>query len=123
MRPMIKSRGLNHININVSNLKRSLAFYQKAFGLKVRFTAGPRMVFLRSPGAEDIITLCKARKGERLGHGGVSHFGFAMSGPLEKCIAQVERAGGKLIERGEHGPGVPYAFVADPDGYLIEIGN
>jgi catechol 2,3-dioxygenase-like lactoylglutathione lyase family enzyme len=42
---------------------------------------------------------------------------------LEKCIAQIERAGGKLIERGEHGPGVPYAFVADPDGYLIEIGN
>ncbi len=120
---MIKSRGLNHININVSNLKRSLAFYQKAFGLKVRFSAGPRMVFLGSPGAKDVITLYKAGRGEPVGHGGVSHFGFAMSGPFEKCIAQIEKAGGKLIERGEHAPGAPYAYFADPDGYVIEIGN
>jgi len=47
---MIRSRGLNHIKINVSNLKRSLAFYQKAFGLKMRFTAGRHMVRMGDDG-------------------------------------------------------------------------
>jgi hypothetical protein len=25
------------------------------------------------------------------------------------------------VEKGEHAPGVPYAYVSDPDGYVIEI--
>jgi len=122
-RPVIKSRGLNHININVSNLERSIAFYQRAFGLKVRFKSGRSMAFLGSPGADDVISLCKAAKGAPVGNGGVSHFGFAMSGAFDKAIAQVEKAGGKLMERGEHAPGVPFAFFSDPDGYVIEISN
>ena len=120
---MIVSRGLNHIHLNVGNLKRSVKFYEEAFGLKVKFTAGRGLVFLSSPGASDLITLCKAGKGEPIGAGGLSHFGFAMKGAMETCIAQIERAGGKLLERGEHQPGLAYAYFADPDGYVIEIGN
>lgn len=30
-------------------------------------------------------------------------------------------AGGALIDKGEHAPGIPYAYVSDPDGYVIEI--
>ena len=120
---MIRSRGLNHIHLNVSNLKRSVRFYQDAFGLEVRFTAGRGLVFLGSPGASDLITLCKAPKGEPIGNGGLSHFGFEMKGAMKTCIAQVESAGGKLLERGKHRPGIPYAYLADPDGYVIEIGN
>ena len=120
---MIRSRGLNHIHLNVSNLKRSVTFYQEAFGLKIKFTAGRGLVFLGSPGASDLITLCKAGKGEPIGNGGLSHFGFEMKGPMATCIAQVEGAGGKLLERGEHQPGLAFAYFADPDGYVIEIGN
>jgi catechol 2,3-dioxygenase-like lactoylglutathione lyase family enzyme len=119
----IRSSGLNHINLNVSNLERSTEFYRKAFGLRVRFKVGRRMVFLGSTGGQDVITLCKAGKRDAIGNAGVSHFGFAMKGPMEKCVAQIERAGGKLVDKGEHGPGYPYAFIKDPDGYLIEIGN
>lgn len=119
----IQSAGLNHINLNVSNVKRSTEFYRKAFGLEVRFVVGRRMVFLGSPKGRDVITLCRAGKRDKVGNGGLSHFGFEMNGPMDECIAQVERAGGKLVEKGEHGPGYRYAFVTDPDGYLIEIGN
>jgi hypothetical protein len=28
---------------------------------------------------------------------------------------------GKLLRRGEFSPGYPYAYVADPDGYEVEI--
>jgi hypothetical protein len=30
-------------------------------------------------------------------------------------------AGGRLLRRGDFAPGLPYAYVADPDGYEIEI--
>jgi catechol 2,3-dioxygenase-like lactoylglutathione lyase family enzyme len=122
---MIKSHGLNHLNLNVSDIQRSLKFYQEAFGLEVRFWEGRKMVFLGSPGAGDLITLCEVAKGEPIGSGGVSHFGFALGGAqqLDESVRQVERAGGKLLSRGEHAPGVPFAYFADPDGYVIEIGN
>jgi catechol 2,3-dioxygenase-like lactoylglutathione lyase family enzyme len=76
---MIKSRGLNHINLNVSDIRRSLRFYQEAFGLEIKFWEGQRMVFLGSPGVHDIITLCEVDKSEPVGSGGVSHFGFALT--------------------------------------------
>jgi lactoylglutathione lyase len=122
---MIKSRGLNHINLNVSDIQRSLKFYRDAFGLEVKFWEGRRMVFLGSPGARDLITLCQVDEGEPVGSGGVSHFGFALGRKeqLDESVEQIERAGGKLLSRGEHAPGVPYAYFADPDGYVIEIGN
>ena len=122
---MIKSRGLNHINLHVSDIQRSLRFYQEAFGLEVRFWEGQRMVFLGSPGAEDLITLCEVEKGQPIGSGGVSHFGFGLVGAkqLDESVSQIERAGGKLLRRGEHAPRVSYAYFADPDGYVIEIGS
>ena len=121
---MIKARGLNHINLNVSDIDRSLHFYQEAFGLEVSFWEGRKMVFLNSPGADDTITLCQAHPGDPVGGSGVSHFGFAMgTGNLDEAVAQVERAGGKLLSRGKHGGHLPYAYFADPDGYVIELGN
>ena len=121
---MVKARGLNHINLNVRDIGRSLKFYQDAFGLEVKFWEGKKMVFLRSPGAKDTITLCRAKAGDPVGSGGVSHFGFSIAkNNLDKMVRQVERAGGKLQSRGKHAPGVPYAYFADPDGYVIELGN
>ena len=55
--------------------------------------------------------------------GGIAHFGFRLADPrdIDDAIAEVERAGGRLLRRGEFAPGFPYAYVADPDGYEIEI--
>jgi len=36
-------------------------------------------------------------------------------------VHEVERAGGTVLRRGEFAPGLPFAFVRDPDGYEIEI--
>jgi catechol 2,3-dioxygenase-like lactoylglutathione lyase family enzyme len=54
---------------------------------------------------------------------GIPHFGFRLVSPgdIDAAVDEVERAGGKLLRRGEFCPGCPYAFVTDPDGYEVEI--
>lgn len=122
---MIETQGLTHIHLVVRNLERSLQFYQGAFGMEERFRDGPKMVFLNTPGSSDLITLNEdPAEAELAGvNGGVAHFGFRLadSAALDTAIAEVEAAGGKLLRRGEHGPGHPFAYVEDPDGYVIEL--
>jgi catechol 2,3-dioxygenase-like lactoylglutathione lyase family enzyme len=119
---LIETHGLTHIHLFVADLERSLRFYREAFGLQEMFRSGPAMVFLRPPNSADTITLNEspAQAGVR---GGVDHFGFRLADEqqLDDAVSQIEAAGGRLIERGEHGPGSPYAYVADPDGYVIEL--
>jgi catechol 2,3-dioxygenase-like lactoylglutathione lyase family enzyme len=40
---------------------------------------------------------------------------------IDLAVAEVEKAGGKILKRGELSPGFPYVYVADPDGHTIEI--
>ena len=40
---------------------------------------------------------------------------------ISLAVADPQRAGGKLLRRGEFSPGFPFAYVSDPDGYEIEI--
>ena len=54
---------------------------------------------------------------------GLSHVEFRLTRPedIDAAVIAVENAGGAVTPRGEFGPGLPYAFVRDPDGYEIEI--
>jgi catechol 2,3-dioxygenase-like lactoylglutathione lyase family enzyme len=93
--------------------------------MEEQFRSGRYMVFLSTPGSGDLITLNgdPAEATSAGSPGGVSHFGFRLAAPaeLDAAIGEVERAGGKLVDRGEHAPGVRYAYVSDPDGYVIEL--
>ena len=89
------------------------------------FREDDTMIFLRTPGGKDTITLNQSgehaqRAGDR---GGILHFGFRLldKGDLDAAVGEVERAGGRFVRRGEHEPGRPFAYVADPDGYVIEL--
>ena len=120
---MIRTQGLTHIHLTVSDLQTSLKFYRDVFGMQERFWDGPTMVFLNTPGSKDTITLRQAEEGDTTGPGGVAHFGFRLadSQDLEVAIQDVTSNGGSLIERGEHQPDSPFAYVGDPDGYVIEL--
>lgn len=121
---MIRTRGLTHIHLIVRDMKRSLHFYRTVFGMRVSFKAGRKLVFLNTPGSKDMITLHQDAELARVAgtSGGISHFGFQLvKTDLDAAIKEVNKAGGRLLERGEHAPGVPYAYVADPDGYVIEL--
>jgi len=114
---MIETQGLTHLHLFVADLDRSLRFYREVFGLEEMFRDGPKMVFLRPPNSSDTITLNEVP--EKAGAlGGIDHFGFRLvdNDELGSAIEEAVRAGGRLVERGEHAPGSPYAYVLDPDG-------
>lgn len=124
---MIETAGLTHLQILISDLDRSLRFYREVFGMEELFRAGPDLVFLSTPGSRDLVTLHINRDPAQVSSigkmGGVSHFGFRLldGSRLDDAVAVAEKAGGRLIHRGEHMPGFPFAYVADPDGYMIEL--
>jgi catechol 2,3-dioxygenase len=124
---MVQTEGLTHIHLLVKDLDRSLRFYREVFGLQERFRDGPKMVFLRTPGCRDTITLNECESPEdaaRIGSlGGIDHFGFRLrsKADLDAAIAEVEQHGGSLLRRGKHPSGEDFAYVSDPDGYTIEL--
>lgn len=122
---LVRTQGLTHIHLVVRDLDRSLQFYQSVFGMEELFREGTEMVFLRTPGSQDTITL-NADPGEAHiagAKGGVAHFGFRLQDKedLDRAVAEVQAAGGKLLQSGEHSPGHPFAYVEDPDGFVIEF--
>ncbi len=120
--PIVETEGLTHIHLRVRDLDRSLRFYQQVFGMQESFRDG-ELVFLNTPGSGDTITLNPHHEGLAGTSGGIEHFGFRLKPGVshDHAIEAVEAGGGRLIRRGEHAPGVPFAYVADPDGYVIEL--
>jgi catechol 2,3-dioxygenase-like lactoylglutathione lyase family enzyme len=121
---MVETDGLSHIHLTVRDLDRAVSFYRRVFGM-VELFRRPHKVVLRTPGAGDAMTLESDAAGvDRAGtSGGIDHFGFRLKDPrrLEEAIAEVKAAGGRLVRRGEHAPAHPLAYIADPDGYVIEL--
>lgn len=118
---MIKTHGLTHINLAVKDPDLSLAFYKAVFGVK-EYYRDDSSIQVQGPGPHDVIAFERDRRsaGKK---GGITHFGFRLKTPrdIEKAVKEVERAGGKILRRGEFAPGFPFVYIADPDGYEIEI--
>jgi catechol 2,3-dioxygenase-like lactoylglutathione lyase family enzyme len=118
---MIKTHGLTHLALSVADPDRSLRFYSLVFGVREYYRDASTVQAL-GPGPQDILAF-KRRPGDAGKPGGIIRFGFRLMRPedIEAAVAAVERAGGSITSKGEFGPGLPYAFVRDPDGYEIEI--
>ena len=118
---VVKTYGLTHINLAVRDVKRSLQFYRQVFGVR-EYGRGDGLVHTKTPGRRDVITFSEdvSKAGKT---GGIAHFGFRLVAPtdIDAAVEEVKRAGGKILRRGEFSPGYPYAYVADPDGYEVEI--
>lgn len=121
---MISTYGLTHIHLVVRDLDRSLAFYTNVFGMSELFREDDEIVFLRTPGTQDMVTLnVDPERGEPGTSGGIAHFGFRLldAAEMDRAVQEVEAAGGSLLRTGEHSPKELFAYVTDPDGYTIEL--
>ncbi len=70
----LKVRGLSQLTLTVSDLPRSLRFYQELFGMPIQARQGPTL-FLRIGAGPQFLALRPAAAGERPG---ISGFGMAV---------------------------------------------
>lgn len=115
---MAKVTALGYV-LPVRDLDKAAKYYCDAFDLEEVFrTEG--IVFVGIPGTDSALGLLlepnEAGSGPR-------HVGMHVDHDIdrESVLEGVRQAGGTIVEQGEHGPGVPWAKIADPDGNVLEI--
>ncbi len=117
---MVKTYGLTHLSLEVADPEASLRFYESLFGVKEYFRDEDSIQVL-GPGEKDVIAFVQS---ENAGvRGGVTHFGFRLTAreDIDAAIETAKMIGATILRIGEFAPGYPYLFIADPDGYEIEI--
>ena len=135
---MIRSKGIFHSHLVVKDIQRSLRFYCGLFGMQdTGFTDGD-LVFLTTPGSRDLLALNPQGTGGYPGgcaleverehglagvQGGASHFGIMLEDrtDYDTALALAPEFGGRVVSQCEHGGLVAHAYIADPDGYVVEI--
>lgn len=129
-RDRTRTLGLNHVNLVVADVDRARAFYETALGFEfMKVDSG--ITFLTTPGANDLLALqpsggdldrLSGKQRSPGDMGGVDHIGFRVDpDTLDQLIDAAERSGGSLLM--SLGEGTERtAFLADPDGYVLQLG-
>jgi predicted enzyme related to lactoylglutathione lyase len=105
--------------VPVSDLDRAVQFYKEAFGLEEAFR-NEQIVFMGLPGTDAAVGLVLNAPDAGAGPRTVGfHMDHAIS--HDDAARDVEAAGGRVVERGEHAPNVPFARITDPDGNELWI--
>jgi catechol 2,3-dioxygenase-like lactoylglutathione lyase family enzyme len=109
------------VALKVSDPDRSLRFYSAVFGVE-EYCRDANSIQVKGPGPYDVIAFERASSGVGA-PGGIAHFGFRLTSPsdIDAAVMESLAAGGRLLRRGEFAPGMPFAYIADPDGYEIEV--
>ena len=105
----MKTYGLTHVALAVRDVKRSFKFYQQVLGIASVYE-GDDSIQAQTPGTRDVLVFERSPK--RAGKtGGIAHFGFRLVKPVavSAIVRKVQRAGGKVLRKGEFAPGLPYA--------------
>ncbi|MGI9265811.1 MAG: VOC family protein [Gammaproteobacteria bacterium] len=124
----ISVSAIDHINLTVSNLERSLAFYQRTFGLEIREDGRDRerpFVIVGRGGTGYLALHENADSGSRVS-GLINHWGFVVD-DFDDAIARLDDLGVAVLYRDNGADGlIDYPrsksiYVADPDGTEIEL--
>ena len=111
------NRGLRHVALRTVDLARTERFYVDVLGLRIAFPHRG-MLFLETPGGEDLLNFVETRRKFDPAAGGLDHFGlYVPRGRWKQICARVKRAGVKV--RGRRGRTAIY--IEDPNGYTVEL--
>jgi glyoxylase I family protein len=112
----IPGKGLLHIALLTGDLAKTEHFYTTVLGLEVAFRVPRKMLFLRSPGCQDLLNFVRTKK-EFSGSEPLQHFGFKTTpAGLKRLEKQLQEKTIKIDgRRGKHA-----IYFRDPNGYTIE---
>ena len=121
---MLKTHGLLHVSLAVTDLDRSRQFYEGVLGMKV-VEQSPRMVFLQT--GEDFIILAKGSEPLKFDSSKSTpvHHAFKVKpDEFQSSIDDLRKNGVEVFNIEERNTGVfwgPQAYFLDPDGNKLEI--
>ena len=126
----IATRTLNHLHLIVSNLQRSLDFYQRLFGMPLAGMQGvesdwrkPVIPILAIGSGPQFISLSEG-SGRSGGRDRIDHFGFGMNRFSAEAVVKMLAAHGVKADvrmRGDSTPPVAELKFTDPDNITIQI--
>ena len=121
---MLKTHGLLHFSLPVTDLDRSRKFYEGVLGMKV-VEQSPRMVFLQT--GDDFLILAKGNeplKYDSAKSTPVHHAFKVKPDEFQWSIDDLRKNGVEVFNIEERNTGVfwgPQAYFLDPDGNKLEI--
>ena len=121
---MLKTYGLLHFSLPVTDLDRSRKFYEGVLGMKV-VEQSPRMVFLQT--GDDFLILAKGNeplKYDSAKSTPVHHAFKVKPDEFQWSIDDLRKNGVEVFNIEERNTGVfwgPQAYLLDPDGNKLEI--
>ena len=110
------SKWLCHIALKTRYLKKTEEFYTEVLGLKVAFRQPPGMIFLTTPGSNDLLNFVKSAR-PATGSQGLDHIGFKVTRAALRRMEQNLNESNVEIQ-GRRGKSAIY--FSDPNGYQIE---
>src|SRR6185503_13687379 len=112
---------LGAVELTVTDLGRSVPFYQDAIGLKLHRAEDGRAVL--GAGGEDLLVLVEEPEARRAGrHAGLYHFALLHPSRLELARAALRLAATQTPIQGASDHGISEAiYLPDPDGNGIEL--
>lgn len=108
---------LRHLSLKTRDLKATERFYTELLGMKVAFRHRG-MVFLRTPGGDDLLDFCQVSDDVDASAGGLDHFGLHVDRPTFRRLRDRLREAG-IEPTGRRGRWAIY--VTDPTGYTVEL--
>lgn len=128
---MSLTRGLRHLALRVTDLKRSRAFYQGLFGMHEVWQPDAENLYVSS-GVDNLalhqVPAVEVESYRQAGKQRLDHFGFLMDSPesVDSFFARVEkdleRYGGKIVQKPKRHRDDSYSFyLSDPDGNVIQV--
>ncbi len=118
----IKTGGLCHVAIDVSDLERSTQFYMSMFDMEI-VGRSDRIVHMRTSGGNDSFFLFQAdspvnSQGCGMKH---AHFGFSIDDAnFDRALDYIKRNNVKIHPNPHRTPG-RFVYIEDPDGYVIQL--
>jgi len=112
---------LGAVHIVVTDLDRSVAFYERSIGLQLRAREGSEAML--GAGGEDVLVLHEEGDAGRAGrHAGLYHFAllFPTRQELARAVRRLAEAGTPIQGASDHGISEAI-YLPDPDGNGIEL--
>lgn len=112
-----RHQGLRHIALKTRDLRGTERFYTDVLGLEIAFPH-EGMLFLTTPGGDDLLNFVQTRNPFDPSAGGLDHFGLHVPRARWNALRDALKRAGVRIQ-GRRGRSAVY--IEDPNGYTVEL--